>query len=322
MILNNTSYTLKTIRSVFLARILSAACAQAAPTDPLPAWNPGANKQSIIDFVQTVTDKNSKDYVPPELRIASFDMDGTLLIEQPRPVIREFNWSYLKRIAQDNPNLTVQPYQAVRKGDMGFLDQNLVMEAIESGKGLSTTQYCKQVHNFGKTVRHPKLNRVYDELFYEPMLELIRYLKQNDFRVLVISGSEEFFVRCMVHPPTDIPMTELHGLKRELLLDENDFLMGTQFLSDNTVGPGKPITLYYVTGVKPIFAFGNTAGDNEMLAYTLSNKHHKSMALALEHDDVKREYVYPGNVADIPGLRRVSMKNDFAIVFKNAAQPK
>ena len=154
------------------------------------------------------------------------------------------------------------------------------------------------------------------------MVELIRYLRENGFRVLIVSGSEQFFVRCMVHPATDIPMTDLNGLKRELVFSGNQFLMGAQFLSDNTVGSGKPITIYYATGLKPIFAFGNTSGDNEMLAYTLSNKDHRNMALWLDHDDAAREYVYAGEVANIAGLRRVSMKNDFAKIFKYEEQPK
>ena len=321
MVVDRTSYLVKMVHAVFLT-FLVLSSVQAATTNPLPSWNAGPNKQAIIDFVQAVTDKNSKDYVPPELRIASFDMDGTILIEQPRPVIREFNLSYLKKLAQDNPNLKVQPFEAVRKGDLDFLDKNLVLEAIEAGKGLSTTQYCQQVHAFGKTVKHPKFNRAYGELFYEPMLELISYLRENGFRVLIVSGSEQFFVRCMVNPATAIPMTELHGLKRELLFSDNDFLMGTQFLNDATVGIGKPITIHYATGAKPIFAFGNTSGDNEMLAYALSNKNHRSMAMWLDHDDGAREYVYAGGVADITHLRKVSMKHDFAKIFKDETQSK
>ena len=321
MVVDRASYLIKIVHAVFLT-FLVLSSVQAATTNPLPSWNAGPNKQAILDFVQAVTDKNSKDYVPAELRIASFDMDGTILIEQPRPVIREFNLFYLKRLAQDNPNLKVEPFEAVRKGDLDFLDKNLVLEAIEAGKGLSTNQYCQQVHAFGKTVKHPKFNRAYGELFYEPMLELISYLRENGFRVLIVSGSEQFFVRCMVHPATAIPMTELHGLKRELLFSDNDFLMGTQFLNDATVGIGKPITIHYATGAKPIFAFGNTSGDNEMLAYALSNKTHRSMALWLDHDDSAREYVYAGGVADITHLRKVSMKHDFAKIFKDATPPK
>ena len=321
MIMTRTSYLLNMLQAVFLT-LLALSSVQANAKDSLHSWNAGPNKQAIFDFVQAVTDKNSKDYVPPALRIATFDMDGTILIEQPRPVIREFNLSYLKKLAQENPNLKVQPFEAVRKGDLSFLDNNLVLEAIEAGKGLSTTQYCEQVHTFSNSVKHPKFNRVYSELFYEPMLELIRYLRENEFRILIVSGSEEFFVRCMVHPATAIPMTELFGLKRELLFSDNDFLMGTQFLSDNTVGTGKPITIYYATGTKPIFAFGNTNGDNEMLAYTLSNKTHRNMAMWLDHDDANREYVYSGHVAQISGLRKVSMKNDFAKLFKDATPSK
>lgn len=321
MFVDRASYLFKMVHAVFLT-FLVLSPVQAATTNPLASWNAGPNKQAIIDFVKAVTDKNSKDYVPAEFRIASFDMDGTILIEQPRPVIREFNLFYLKRLAQDNPNLKVEPFEAVRKGDLDFLDKNLVLEAIEAGKGLSTNQYCQQVHAFGKTVKHPKFNRAYGELFYEPMLELISYLRENGFRVLIVSGSEQFFVRCMVHPATAIPMTELHGLKRELLFSDNDFLLGTQFLTDATVGIGKPITIHYATGAKPIFAFGNTSGDNEMLAYALSNKTHRSMALWLDHDDSAREYVYAGGVADITHLRKVSMKHDFAKIFKDATPPK
>jgi phosphoserine phosphatase len=309
-------YAINTCSLLFILTMITLRCAGAAP-DPLPSWHNTTNKQAIISFVSAITQKGGDNYVPATHRIASFDMDGTILVEKPQAAVLAFSKHTLTQIAQRNPNLNVQPYQALRKGNINYLQQNMIQVLTAPFTGLSPNQYSDRVTTFAKSVKHPRFNKPYEQMFYQPMLELITYLLANDFHVHIVSGSDQSFVRAMAHPPTTLPYSNMAGAQIQYNFTENGLTRTASYRPLGAVGDGKPKFIQYQIGAKPIVAAGNTAGDQEMFEFTSTHKEYPYLVLWLDHDDPTREYAYEGGVVPRKDWLKISMKEDFTRIFND-----
>ncbi|WP_193173488.1 haloacid dehalogenase-like hydrolase [Nisaea nitritireducens] len=289
--------------------------AQASDGDPLPSWNEGANKSAILEFVAASTNEDGADFIPIEDRIATFDMDGTLVVEKPKAAVSVFSSQYLSGIAEANPNLDIQPYRAIREADEDYLAKNVVQVLNAAGAGLPQSEYRDRVTAFGKTFKHERFDKPFGELFYAPMIELVSYLKANAFSVYIVSGSAQGFVRGFAKEATGLPQRQMIGTQWVLDFQGDGFMRTARFRNLGVAAAGKPVIIQYQIGQKPVFAFGNTWGDQQMLEYVLSHKDYKKLALWLDHDDEAREYLYDGRVKPADGLLKVSMKNDFKKLF-------
>lgn len=305
---------------LFFVVFVSFSTAHGQPDDPLRNWRDTAHKKKIIEFVMAVTTAGSPDFVPTEYRIATFDMDGTILVEKPVSVNEAFVFDYLKTVGVGSPPLAqVQPYKALRTGDTAYINRNLVQVLTTAYMNYSQEDYKKRAVEFTTTHQHPRFNRPYADLFYAPMLELIRYLRSNQFRVFIVSGSSQTFIRSIVKEKTGIENSNLMGTQIDLTYHSGSrdasFSRNGQFRALGVAGPGKPLIIEYQIGEKPILAFGNTAGDQAMFDYTATNPR-RHLVLCLNHDDGNREYTYANKVRYQPEWLRISMKTDFAIVFE------
>ena len=270
-----------------------------AQSDPLPSWNDGATKKSITDFVARVTTQASADFVPPDQRIATFDNDGTLWIEQPMYVQLAFILDRVKALAPQNPAwTTTQPYQAVLQGDMPALaasgEKGLVELMAATHAGMTTDEFHKIVSDWLASARDPKYKRPYTELIYQPMLELLTYLRANGFKTFIVSGGGIEFMRPWVEKTYGIPPEQVVGSSIKTRFQMRDGkpvlfrLPEINFIDDKT---GKPIGINEHIGRRPIAAFGNSDGDLEMLQWTTLAGGVR-FGLIVHHTDAEREYAY------------------------------
>ncbi|MGD8317975.1 MAG: HAD family hydrolase [Myxococcales bacterium] len=310
--------------------------AQAEPfLDPLPSWNDGVTKAKIIDFVRAVTDPDDPAFVEPERRIATFDNDGTLWVEQPVYTEMAFALHRVKDLAQVHPEWkTEEPFRAVLEGDKQALiasgKRGLVEIIVASHTGMSTTLFDTIVREWIRDARHPDFDKPYTELVYQPQLELLRYLESKGFTTFIVSGGSAEFMRVFSKETYGIPSQrvigssiqtryEVQGGKPTLLrLQEIDFVND---------GAGKPVGIYKGVGRQPILAFGNSDGDFEMLQWTTLGSREARLGLLLHHDDAEREYAYDRqsrvgtldralDAAGPQGWVVVSMKKDWKTVFQ------
>ena len=280
---------------------LYAATAQAA--DPLPSWNDGPTKTSIIKFVKDVTDKNSSVYVSTDERIATFDNDGTLWPSHPMYTQLAFALDRIKQLAPQHPEWkTKQPFKAVLDNDMKTLaasgEKGLAELVMVSHAGMSTAEFEKIVTDWFKTARHPRFKRPYTELAYQPMLELLAYLRANGFKTYIVSGGGIEFMRPMTEAVYGVPPEQVIGSSIETKYEMKDGklvlmrLPKIHFIDDKT---GKPVGINMFIGKRPLAAFGNSDGDRQMLDWTDAGNGARLMMLVF-HDDAKREYAYgPAN---------------------------
>jgi phosphoglycolate phosphatase-like HAD superfamily hydrolase len=280
---------------------LYAATAQAA--DPLPSWNDGPTKTSIIKFVKDVTDKNSSVYVSPDERIATFDNDGTLWPSHPMYTQLAFALDRIKQLAPQHPEWkTKQPFKAVLDNDMKTLaasgEKGLAELVMVSHAGMSTAEFEKIVTDWFKTARHPRFKRPYTELAYQPMLELLAYLRANGFKTYIVSGGGIEFMRPMTEAVYGVPPEQVIGSSIETKYEMKDGkpvlmrLPKIHFIDDKT---GKPVGINMFIGKRPLAAFGNSDGDRQMLDWTDAGNGARLMMLVF-HDDARREYAYgPAN---------------------------
>lgn len=270
-----------------------------AETDPLPSWNDGAAKQSIIDFVSRVTEKDSPDYVPPPERIATFDNDGTLWVEQPLYTQFVFALDRIKALAPQHPEWkTTQPFQAVLEGDVKALEatgkKGLIEIITATHSGMSTTDFNKIVGDWLATAKHPRFKRLYTDLVYQPMLELLAYLRANDFKTFLVSGGGQEFMRVFADKTYGVPPEQVVGSTGQTqyqMWDASPVLIKlpkVEFVDD---GLGKPVGINKFIGRRPILAFGNSDGDKEMLKWTAAGEGLRFMGL-VHHTDAVREYAY------------------------------
>jgi phosphoglycolate phosphatase-like HAD superfamily hydrolase len=279
--------------------VLLAAGAAIAQSDPLPSWNDGAAKARIVGFVQAVTDTASKDFVPPSDRIAVFDNDGTLWSEQPAYFQLLFAIDRVKALAPKHPEWkTKQPFKAVLEGDMKALaasgEKGLVELVMATHAGNTADEFAQIVRDWLATARHPKLNRPYTELVYQPMLELLAYLRANGFQTWIASGGGIEFVRVFSEARYGVPPQQVIGSSVKTKYEVRNGkpaivrLPQIDFIDDKA---GKPVGIHKFIGKRPIAAFGNSDGDFEMLEWTTSAPGMR-LGVIVHHDDAVREFAY------------------------------
>lgn len=270
----------------------------AAQKDMLPSWNDTDNKKAIIDFVNVVTEKGP-DFVPASDRIAVFDNDGTLWAEQPMYFQLFFAIDRVKAMADDHPEWKEQqPFKALLENDMktflSFGEHGILEVVMASHAGMTVSQFDKIVKDWIKTARHPRFDRPYTELVYQPMLELLDYLRANEFKVFIVSGGGIEFMRPWTEEVYGIPKDQVVGSSIKTKYDYNNGkplirrLPELNFIDDKE---GKPEGINQHIGKKPIFAGGNSDGDLEMLRWTDSNSY-PSFQLYIHHTDGDREWAY------------------------------
>jgi phosphoserine phosphatase len=267
--------------------------------DPLPSWNEGKSKQSIIDFVNDVADEKSPNYVKPEDRIATFDNDGTLWSEQPIYFQFQFALDRIKSMAQDHPEWkTTQPFKAVLENDLKNLMEygmkGLMEIVMTSHAGMTTTEFEKIVTDWINTAKHPKTNKLYKEMVYQPMLEVLEYLRVNGFKTYIVSGGGVEFMRPWSEEVYGIPPEQVIGssIKTKFeIVDGNPVLVRLpeiDFIDDKE---GKPVAINKFLGKRPIAAFGNSDGDLQMLQYVSAGAG-KRLLVFIHHTDAEREWAY------------------------------
>jgi len=302
-------------------------------TDPLPSWNDGPTKQAIVSFVEKVTDKEGKDYVPPEDRIATFDNDGNLWAEKPVYFQLLFAIDRVKALAPEHPEWNdKQPFKAVLEGDMKTLaasgEKGVAELVMATHAGMSTDEFQQIVSDWLATAEHPRFKRKYTSLVYQPMLELLDYLRDNSFTTYIVSGGGIEFVRNFSEPVYGIPPAQVVGssikTKYEVIDGKPTLtrLPEMNFINDKE---GKPVGINQHIGQRPIFASGNSDGDYQMLDWTTAGEGPR-FGLLLHHTDAEREYAYDRDSSvgrldkaldDAPGKGWVvvDMKNDWKVVF-------
>jgi phosphoglycolate phosphatase-like HAD superfamily hydrolase len=303
-----------------------------ANSDPLPSWNEGSTKRSILDFVRGVTTAGEPHFVKPEERIAVFDNDGTLWSEQPFYFQVAFVFDRMKAMAPEHPEWKDNPlYTAVLAGDMKTVAAGGVKGLLElatiTHAGMTTEEFAKIAADWIASARHPKFDRLYTDVIYQPMLELLAYLRANGFKTFIVSGGGVEFMRVFAEKVYGIPPEQVIGSSIVTKFEMVDGvpvltrLPELNFMDDNV---GKPVGINMHIGRRPIAAFGNSDGDLQMLQWT-SGGTGSRFGLLVHHTDPLREYAYDvsplGKLevalteAAAKGWTVVDMKNDWNRVF-------
>ena len=318
---------------VFFLIMSLGVLAGAVLADPLPSWNDGPAKQAVMEFVRTVTDKASPNYVPPEERVATFDNDGTLWSEQPTYFQFFFVFDRVKTLAPQHPEWKErQPFKAVLENDMKALaasgEKGLMELAITTQTGMTSEEFEKIIKEWIGTAKHPRFNRPFTDLVYQPMLELLVYLRENRFKTYIVSGGEADFMRPWAEKVYGIPPERVVGSSIKLKLEVREgkpVLMRLPEIDFVDDGPGKPVGIQKFIGRRPIAAFGNSDGDLQMLQWTAAGKGRRFMLL-VHHTDAEREWAYDRkspigrldkalDEAQSRGWTVVDMKKDWKRIF-------
>lgn len=266
----------------------------------LPSWNEGPAKQRIIDFVNSVTDEDSPEFVPVERRIACFDNDGTLWSEKPLYFQLFFAFDRIRFLADDHPEWKDEsPFREVLAGEyekaLSGGEEAIVELVMATHSGLSTTAFEQAVSIWIDTARHPVTGLRYPEMVYQPMLELLDYLRANDFTTFIVSGGGIDFMRPWASTVYGIPTHQIIGSMGKLRYDDSGeapVIMkesGLYFLDDKE---GKPIQIQRAIGLQPILIGGNSDGDYAMLRYATADNPHSSLGIIVHHTDAEREFAY------------------------------
>lgn len=267
--------------------------------EPLPSWREGPSKHAIVEFVQAVTADGSKDFVPPAERVAVFDNDGTLWSEQPMYFQMLFALEEVKRLAPQHPEWQQQqPFKAVLENDQKTLagsGMEGLMKIIDATHtGISTQEFLTNVRKWLAKAVHPKTHKPYTEMVYQPMLELLAYLRANGFKTYIVSGGEVEFMRAWAEEVYGVPPEQVIGTTFTTEYQYNagkPVIIRMPKLDHNDDGPGKPVSIDAVIGRRPIFAFGNSDGDQQMLQWTAAGDGKRFMGL-VHHTDAQREWAY------------------------------
>jgi phosphoserine phosphatase len=323
------------LQTLTLTLGLALASSAAPAADPLASWDEGASKKSIIDFVARVTTPGSAEFVPAPERIAVFDNDGTLWAEQPAYFQLLFALDRVKALASQHPEWKgKQPFKSALEGDMKALaasgEKGLLTLVMATHAGMTPEEFRQTARDWLATARHPKFKRPYTGLVYQPMLELLAYLRANGFKTFIVSGGGIEFVRAWSEEVYGIPPEQVVGSSiktRYVVRDGAPALVrqpAVNFIDDKA---GKPVGILQHIGRRPIAAFGNSDGDFEMLEWVTAGPGAR-LGLIVRHDDAEREFAYDrkshvGRLARglDEGPRRgwtiVSMKKDWKQVFSS-----
>jgi len=321
------------LRTFLLAAVLVTGVARAGSVDPLPSWNDTAARRAIISFVRDVTTPNSPRFVPEAERIAVFDHDGTLWAEQPMYVQLAFALDRVKALAPQHPEWkTTPPFSAVLSGDLKAIaaagEKGLLDLLVATHAGMTTDEFAATVSDWLAKARHPRFGRPYTETVYQPMLELLAYLRANGFKTYLVSGGGVEMIRSFSERVYGVPPEQVVGstIATEYRVKEGVpaivRLPKVDFVDDKA---GKAVGIQKFIGRRPILAFGNSDGDFQMLEWTTAGPGPR-LGLILRHDDAEREYAYDRkspfgrldkalDEAPGKGWRIVSMKDDWKSVF-------
>jgi len=302
-------------------------------TDPLPSWNEGKSKQSIVDFVNEVTDKASPNFVKPSDRIATFDNDGCLWSEQPYYFQLQFALDRVKTLAPEHPEWKDNPlFKAVLDDDLKtvlyFGEHGLLQLVMTTHAGMTTEEFAQIVKEWINTAKHPKTNKLYKEMVYQPMLELLDYLRANGFKTFIVSGGGVDFMRPWSQEVYGIPAEQVVGSSGKVTFEMRKGgpvlvkLPEINFIDDKE---GKPVGIHQYIGKRPIAAFGNSDGDLQMLQWTAAGDG-KRLMLYVHHTDAEREWAYDReshigrldkglDEATEKGWVIVDMKNDWKKIY-------
>lgn len=330
----------KSLFNLFLLLAVSGGMSAIRGEDALPAWNNGPAKQAVIEFVEKTTKPGSPDFVPPEERIATFDQDGTLWVEHPVYPQVVYCTDRLRILAEDKPELRdTEPFKTALSGNpeavakLSPADLGKILALAQSG--MSVEEFHSEVKEWIGTAKDPHWNRSYTELGYEPMREVLRYLRANGYKTFIVTGSGQDFVRVYSDATYGVPPEQVVGSVAEtkygydakgrpVLTKEARVLLDDNF-------SGKPEGIHMMIGRRPSAAFGNSTGDQQMLEYTKAGSGLR-LAMLVLHDDAVREYAY-GPATGLPdtnvglftqalydeakksGWIVISMKNDWKRVF-------
>ncbi len=312
---------------------VASLAARAQTGDPLSSWNDGATKQSILSFVERVTLEGSADFVPIEERIAVFDNDGTLWSEKPVYFQFIFALARLKEMAESNPALAEQePYKSALSGDpeaFASIGEKGFLQIVGiTHTGLTVSQFQQEVRDWLATARHPRFDRPYTDLVFQPMLELLAYLRANGFKTFIVSGGGIDFMRVWTETAYGIPPEQVVGSssKDEFVLEGDQVsirrLPEVEFVDD---GPGKPVGINRFIGRHPVFAAGNSDGDLQMLQWTTLEKGPR-FGMIVHHTDATREWAYDRDSSvgrldkaldEAPkrGWTVIDMKHDWKVIY-------
>jgi phosphoserine phosphatase len=305
--------------------------AQAA--NPLPSWNEGAAKEAILQFVEKATKKGSPDFVPQAQRIATFDNDGTLWAEKPVYFQLFFAMERVKALAPEHPEWReTEPFASLLKGDMKNAlagGEHAILEIVKaSHTGMTTEEFETIVSDWIATAKHPKTGRLYTEMVYQPMLEVLAFLRSNGFKTFIVSGGGIEFMRPWTEKVYGVPPEQVVGSSIEVQFEMREGkpvlvrLPKLHFIDDKE---GKPVGIHRYIGRRPIAAFGNSDGDLQMLQWTAAGEGPRLM-LYVHHTDGEREWAYDKeskvgrldrglNEAEKRGWTVVDMKRDWKVVF-------
>ncbi len=322
----------------------TAPAAFAAGAEPLPSWNDGPAKKAIVDFVKTTTDKNNAKFVPPEERIATFDQDGTTWVEHPIYTQVLFTLDRVAALAPQHPEWkTMQPFQAVLAGDQTAMAKFTLKDieglVLATYTGMTTEAFQAVVTDWMAKAKHPRFHRPFSEMVYQPMLEVMRYLRDNGYRTYIVTGGGQAFVRAYAQQVYGIPPEQVIGSALTTKYEYQDgvgVLMREPKLLLNDDLAGKPEDIYLFLGRHPKAAFGNSSGDRQMLEYTQACGG-PTLEMLVLHDDAVREYAYgpaqglpDSKVGTFPqtlydeakarGWVVISMKHDWNRIFPSAAK--
>jgi phosphoglycolate phosphatase-like HAD superfamily hydrolase len=293
-----------------LCTLLLLAARAGAQTDPLPSWNDGPAKKAIVEFVQSTTDKASPKFVPPEERIATFDQDGTLWVEQPMYTQVLYCLDQVPAVVAKKPELkNVEPFKTVLSGNREAIaklptkDLEVILMATLSG--MSVEEFKVEAQKWLAAARHRRWDRPYTELTYQPMQEVLQYLRANGYKTYIVTGGGQDFVRLYSEKVYGIPPEQVvgtaGGTKYGYDKSGRPFLTKEPRLLLNDNNAGKPEGIHLMIGRRPYAAFGNSTGDRQMLEYTGAGDGARLMMLVL-HDDATREYAY-GPATGLPNSK-------------------
>ena len=337
--MNRPGFRLPVVAGCALALLASAGCAVTLEGDgastnqttapvALSSWNDGPVKATIVDFVDRVTREGGPDYVAPHNRVATFDNDGTLWAEKPLYFQFAFVYERIRALAPDNPGwANEEPFKTIIDSDAtfppGIVESDFLTLLVAGQTGTTQAEFAAQARSFLATARHPQLDRLYPELVYQPMLELLDYLRDHDFEVHIVSGGTVEFIRAYADRVYGVPPENVVG--SSFAYEFRDTSAPPQFLRQPSLtvfndSAAKPVNIQLHIGKRPILAFGNSNGDIEMLELATGGGG-ASLALLLHHDDAEREFAYDTGTeralttAAQRGWTVVSMRDDFATLF-------
>jgi len=320
------------MRRIALALVAALACSiSAAAADPLPSWNEGAAKKAIVDFVAATARAGSPRFVPVAERIAVFDNDGTLWSEQPMYFQLAFALDRVRALAPENPSWkTTEPFASILAMDIptALADPHAIAQIIgATHAGMTNDEFAKIATDWLATAKHPKTGHLYTEMVYQPMLELLAYLRANGYATYIVTGGGAEFVRALADRVYGVPPQQVVGSTIALRFEPNDgkpALVREDKIDFVDDGDGKPVGIQKFIGRRPVLAFGNSDGDQQMLEWTAGGSGARFVGL-VHHTDAEREWAYDRHSAvgqldkalDEATARKwtvVDMKNDWRVI--------